>query len=384
MSGTHRFLAVMTALLLLAGLALGQVKSSTITGAVTDPSGAVVPNADVVVMNQQTNIQVAVKTNAAGEYAVPYLEAGQYSVSVKAEGFQAFRKTDIVMGTGTTVRVDVALVTGSLATTVEVKADTIALQTESASVQGAVSTDIINNIPNINNNPLYYATLQAGVVPSMQIYNGNVLGVGYADRMQMSDMRINGGLVGTNDVQMDGISVQGAAWHETTVLPNRDAIQEVRTITNTFSADLGHGQGLISMTTKNGTNEFHGSLSYRLRNEDLNANGMYNNMFGIPRSEYRVNEYGGTIGGPVIIPKLFNGKDKLFFFASFQRLNHADPMNYMGRVPTTMSARGISARPWSRTTTAIRHPCKCSIHSRRYPIRAAAKCSSGSPTLTLS
>ena len=340
MSGTHRFLAVMTALLLLAGLALGQVKSSTITGAVTDPSGAVVPNADVVVMNQQTNIQVAVKTNAAGEYAVPYLEAGQYSVSVKAEGFQAFRKTDIVMGTGTTVRVDVALVTGSLATTVEVKADTIALQTESASVQGAVSTDIINNIPNINNNPLYYATLQAGVVPSMQIYNGNVLGVGYADRMQMSDMRINGGLVGTNDVQMDGISVQGAAWHETTVLPNRDAIQEVRTITNTFSADLGHGQGLISMTTKNGTNEFHGSLSYRLRNEDLNANGMYNNMFGIPRSEYRVNEYGGTIGGPVIIPKLFNGKDKLFFFASFQRLNHADPMNYMGRVPTALERQG--------------------------------------------
>ena len=341
MSGTHRFVVVLAALLLLAGIMLGQVKSSAITGIVTDPSGAVVPNADVVVVNQQTNIQVAVKTNAAGEFAVPYLESGQYTVTVKGpQGFQAFRKTDIVMGTGTTVRVDVALVTGSVTTTVEVKADAVALQTESATVQGAVSTDIINNIPNINNNPLYYATLQAGVVPSMQIYKGSVLGVGYADRMQMSDMRINGGLVGTNDVQMDGIPVQGGAWHETTVLPNRDAIQEVRTITNTFAADLGHGQGLISMITKSGTNQLHGSASYRLRNEDLNANGLYNNMMGIPRSKYRVNEYGGTIGGPVIIPKLLHGKDKLFFFASYQRLNHADPMNYLTRVPTALERQG--------------------------------------------
>jgi len=340
MSGTHRFIAGLAALLLLAGLALGQVKSSTITGTVTDPSGAVVPGADVVVINQETNAQVAVQSNASGEYTVPYLPAGQYSVSVTMQGFQTFRKTGIVMGTGTTVREDVALATGSVASTLEVKADAAALQTESATVQGAVNSDIIQNIPNINNNPLYYATLQAGVVPSLQLYNGSILGVGYADRMQMSDMRINGGLVGTNDVQMDGIAVQGAAWHETTVLPNRDALQEVRVIANTFSADLGHGQGLISMITKSGTNEFHGSLNYRLRNEDLNANGLYNNMFGIPRSEYRLNEYGGTIGGPVVIPKLFHGKDKLFFFASYERLNHSDPMNYQGRVPTDLERTG--------------------------------------------
>jgi hypothetical protein len=340
MSGTYRFIAVLAALLLLAGIALGQVKSSAITGNVTDPSGALVPNAGVVVRNQETNVLVEVKSNAAGEYTVPYLAAGQYSVTVKAEGFRTLLKTDIVMGTDTTVRVDVKLVTGSVGTTVEVKADAISLQTESATVQGAVNQDLINNIPNINNNPLYYATLQAGVVPSLQMYNGNVLGVGYADRMQMSDMRINGGLVGTNDVQLDGISVQGAAWHETTVLPNRDAVQEVRTITNTFSADLGHGQGLISMTTKSGTNQFHGSANYRLRNEALNANGLYNNMYGIPRSAYRVNEYGGTIGGPVSIPKLFSGKDKLFFFASYERLTHSDAMNYQGRVPTALERQG--------------------------------------------
>ncbi len=340
MSGTHRFVAVLAALLVLAGLALGQVKSSAITGTVTDPSGALVPAAEVVVINQETNVSVRVQTNAAGEYTVPYLPAGLYAVSIRAQGFRSFRKIDIAMGTGTTVRVDAALVTGSVTTAVEVKADAIALQTESATVQGAVDRSIIENIPNINNNPLYYATLQAGVIPSLQMYNGSILGVGYADRMQMSDMRINGGLVGTNDVQLDGIAVQGAAWHETVVMPNRDAIQEVRTSTNTFSADLGHGQGLISMITKSGTNQFHGSLNYRLRNEALNANGRYNNEYGIARSKYRLNEYGGTIGGPVIIPKLFNGKDKLFFFASYERLTHADAMNYQGRVPTALERKG--------------------------------------------
>ena len=340
MRGMRSLFVVLVGFVLLAGSALGQVKSSAITGAVTDPSGALVPNADVVVVNQQTNIQVAVKTNTAGEYAVPYLESGQYSVTVKAQGFRTFRKTDIVMGSGTTLRVDVALVTGSLETTIEVKADAIALQTESATVQGAVDQNIIQNIPNINNNPLYYATLQAGVVPTVSMYNPNVLGVGYADRIQMSAMRINGAPVGTNDVQLDGISVQGAAWHEATVMPNRDAIQEVRVVSNTFAADQGYGQGLIQMTSKTGTNQLHGSANYRLRNEDLNANGMYNNMMGIPRSKYRLNEYGGTVGGPVIIPKLFHGKDKLFFFASYERLNHQDPVNYLGNVPTDAQRQG--------------------------------------------
>src|SRR3974390_2847754 len=103
MSGTHRFVAALAALLLLAGLALGQVKSSAITGTVTDPSGALVPAAEVLVTNQETNVTVAVQTNAAGEYTAPYLAAGQYAVTIKAQGFRTFRKTDIVMGTGTTV-----------------------------------------------------------------------------------------------------------------------------------------------------------------------------------------------------------------------------------------------------------------------------------------
>jgi len=150
----------------------------------------------------------------------------------------------------------------------------------------------------------------------------------------MSEFRINGTVLGSNDIQLDGLSVQGAAWHEIAVVPNPDSLQEVSVTTNTFTADSGMASGMVSMTTKNGTNEFHGDLNFMLRNEDLNANGFYNNYYGLSRPSYRVLQGGGSIGGPVIIPKLYNGKNKLFFFASYLHLSHEDPETVLTTVPT--------------------------------------------------
>ena len=164
MLGKYRLLAALMGICLIVGTAMAQVKSSAITGIVTDASGALVPDATIVVTNEETNVTVQAKSNGAGEYTVPYLETGRYSVTVTEKGFETYRKTGIVMGTATTVRVDVALVTGTVATTVEVQASAAALQTENATVQAAVNTNIIDSIPNINNNPLYYASLEAGIV----------------------------------------------------------------------------------------------------------------------------------------------------------------------------------------------------------------------------
>jgi hypothetical protein len=339
-SSLLKVLIVALLLLAMAASSPAQIKSSAITGSVTDQSGALVPNATVLVTNEDTNVELTVKTNDADVYSAPYLAAGHYRVTVTAGGFQAFRNTGIIIGTSTTVRVDAVLVPGSVSTSIDVKATTEILQTENAMVQSAVNSDVIAAIPNINNNPIYYATLQAGVVGLPKMYTSSVLGVGYNDRMSMSSVRINGGELGSNDVQLDGVSVQGSAWHEATVMPDRDALQEVRVAANGFAADQGTGQGLISMTTKSGTNQFHGTLRYRVRNEDLNANGRNNNMRGIARPKYRLNEGGGTIGGPVIIPKLFNGKDKVFFFASYAQLSHGDPVVYQGNVPTDLQRKG--------------------------------------------
>ncbi len=317
-----------------------QVKSSAITGIVTDQTGAMVANASVTVTNEETGVVTEVKTTDKGDYTAPYLPAGRYTLDVKAAGFETYRKTGIMMGSATTVREDVPLAAGSVNATVVVKSEEQALQTESPTVQSSVDKNLISYLPNINNNPLYYATLQAGVVPDTNMYNSQALGVGFTDRQSMSQFRINGGELGSNDIQLDGLSVQGAAWHETAVVPNPDALQEVRVMTNTFAADVGDAQGLVSMTTKSGTNQFHGDLNYRLRNEALNANGLYNNSHGIPRSKYRLNEGGGSIGGPIIIPKLFNGKDTLFFFLSYLRLTHSTPDTYLGKVPTDLERQG--------------------------------------------
>jgi trimeric autotransporter adhesin len=320
--------------------ALAQVKSSTITGTVTDPSGAVVTDATITVTNTDTNVSVTVKSNKAGDYTAPYLPEGPYTVTVQASGFRTYRATDIVLGTETALRVNATLTVGKLQESVEVKASTAELQTESATVEGAVDTNIIMDVPNITNNPLYYATLQAGVVPTAAQYSTTTLGVGFSDRQAYSGMRVNGGQVGNNDVQIDGLTVQGAAWHEATVLPNRDALQEVRVTTNDLPADIGGGQGSISLVTKSGTNQFHGDLNYRIRNEAFNANGLANDIQKVPRGKFRLNEGGGAVGGPVIIPHLFNGKDKMFFFVSFSRLSHAQPYNGFTNVPTDLQRQG--------------------------------------------
>ncbi len=336
---------------LLACSVAAQVKSSAITGVITDSSGARVPQAAVTVINEATNVSSVTQGSDAGDFTVPYLSAGRYTLIVKATGFQTYRKTGITMNSATTVRADAQLVTGSVNTSIDVKAETLTLQTENPTVQSTINQQLIKDLPNINNNPLYYATLQAGVVGTPMMYNSKALGVGYTDRQAMSATRVNGGPLGTNDVQLDGISVQGAAWHETAVVPDRDALQEVRVATNTFSADVGNAQGLISMVTKGGTNQFHGGLKYRARNEALNANGLRNNAYGIKRAKYRVNEYGGYVGGPVVLPKLFNGKDKLFFFVNYSRLDHKDPDNFLGTVPTAQERVGDFSstliRDWS-------------------------------------
>ncbi|HXX23019.1 MAG TPA: carboxypeptidase-like regulatory domain-containing protein, partial [Terriglobia bacterium] len=336
----YGLLAAFIAICLSAGTGIAQVKSSAITGIVTDASGALVPNATVAVTNEQTNVAFQSKSNGAGEYTVPYLEAGRYSVTVTEAGFQTYRKTGIILETASTVRVDVALVTGTLTTTVEVKANVAALQTENAAVQEAVSTNIIDAIPNINKNPLYYASLEAGVVPDFQSTVSSTLGVGFSDRRDLSAIRINGAELGTDDVQLDGVTVQGSGWHEMTVMPDPDALQEVRVTTNNFTAETGDAQGVIAMTTKSGTNQFHGDLNYYLRNEALNANGLTNNMMGIPKPVYRLNQGAGSIGGPVIIPHLYNGKDKMFFFVDFLRLAHSAPDTVLLTVPTDLQRQG--------------------------------------------
>ncbi|MFN7622714.1 MAG: carboxypeptidase regulatory-like domain-containing protein, partial [Acidobacteriota bacterium] len=210
-------------------------------------------------------------------------------------GFSKAIRTGVQLSTAQTVKVDIALQAGGAAETITVTADAATLQTASATVGGAVNERVIQVLPNITHNPFNYVTLQAGVTPRGAFNNTQSttsFGIGIDGRRQASAIGINGGSAFSNDIQLDGVSVQGSAWNEVAVLPNQDALQEVRTITNNYSAEYGRAQGVVIFTTKGGSNDYHGTGFWRIRNEALNANSFTNNAQKIARGPFKTHTYG--------------------------------------------------------------------------------------------
>jgi outer membrane receptor protein involved in Fe transport len=316
----------------------GQIKSGVITGTVTDSAGAAIPGAGVSVVNMETNVASTAMTDETGGFTIPYLAPGSYAVNVEkpGSGFAKFSRTNITVSTAQTVKVEVKLQLGVTTETVSVRADAAELQTSNATVQGAVNQLAVESLPNITHNPFSYAALQAGVVPRGlfgNTQNTTSFGIGIDGRRQASAIGINGGAAFSNDIILDGVSIQGSAWNETAVLPNQDALQEVKTITNNYSAEYGRAQGVVIFTTKGGSNDFHGSGFYRIRNEALNANSFSNNANDIARGPFKSNTFGGTAGGRII-------RDKAFFFVSYEGLRFHRAYDYLLTVPTAAERQG--------------------------------------------
>ncbi len=324
------------ALFACASHAAAQIRSATITGTVTDSTGAVLPGAAVVVTNQDTNATADTITTDAGVFTLPYQQAGTYTVTVSLAGFSPFKQTDIPVQTAQTVRIAVELKISTLGETVEVGASTGLIQTDSSSVEGAVSAKMIAALPNVTQNPLHYAMLQAGVVgrpASQNTSNENSFGIGVGGRRQWSAVGVNGGRAFTNDIQLDGLPVMGGGYNEASVVPNTEGLQEVRVISNNFTAEYGRGQAVIAMSTKSGTNKFSGQVGYLGRDERLDANSFPNNAQRIAKRPFRVHDVGGTLGGPIV-------RNKVFFFTSYHQLRHNNTQTNLMTVPTALERVG--------------------------------------------
>jgi hypothetical protein len=303
----------------------GQVSTATIFGTVTDRSGAVVPGAQVLITNIDTNQTRTVTSDQSGQFTVPLLPTGRYRVEATATGFKKFEQTGIVLDVSRSARVDPILDIGGLTETVTVSSDAPLVNTANATVGRTVTTTEIANLPLVNRDVYSLLNLTPGVESSE---SGNAFG--FAEQRTM----INGGSYGGSgsvNYFLDGGNNTTGLRNTGNPVPNPDAIQEFRVITNSYSAEFGRfAGGVIDVVTKSGTNSIHGSLFEFFRNDKLNAN----TWGALSKPPLRRNQFGGTLGGPII-------KDGTFAFGSYSGLRQRSQVfRNTAIVPTELERRG--------------------------------------------
>jgi hypothetical protein len=311
-------------LLLVVGLqtANAQEVRASITGTVTDPSGAPVAAAAITVTNVAQNVSVSTQTNETGNFLTPFLIPGTYRLIVERQGFKRFVRENIVLQAQDRARVDVALEIGEVAQSVTVTADVSLLQTETASRSQIISNELIANIPTQGRNPFQIAWAAPGVIKT-----GSWRYLRSFDIAGTSNISINGSRNRDNEVLLDGIS--NVRSNRTVIhVPTMESVQEFKVLTNTYDAQYGRtGGGIVTIVTKSGGNRFHGNLFEYFQAEELNANQTELNRAGIPKPPMNINTFGFQLSGPVYVPRAFDGRNRLFWLLSYEgmRQRSADP-----------------------------------------------------------
>jgi hypothetical protein len=319
--------------------AFGQADRGTITGTIVDPAGAAVANVPLEIRNVETGALYQTASSDTGNYTVGQLPAGQYELSVTASGFKAYKRGPLTVQVAQTIRVDVPLEIGSATESITVNAQASLLKTESGELSHTVAAAGMNTLPILS-----IGSTNAG---SSGIRNPNAVlrlipGTYWAPN---SDVRINGAPSNTQSYRIEGQEAMNTGTPGTPAQnqPSVDSIQEMAIQTSNFAAEYGQvGGGYINITMKSGTNQFHGSAYDYFVNEFLNAGTPFtdNGNGGNLRPQQRRNDYGATFGGPVVIPKLYNGRDKTFFFFNWEQFRETIEVNNQRQTVPTPAYRG--------------------------------------------
>ena len=265
--------------------------------------------------NLDTGATVSTETTDAGLYSAPNLPPGRYALTVEAPNFKKYVREGVTVPTGTTVTLDIQMQLGMVSENVVVSADASQLESATSDIGSTVQSSLVANLPlevsGTIRNPVQFITLTPGFVGGV----ANDPGSNSSD-----DFKVNGGQEGGTDVLVDGVSISlvspNTQWNKGV---STDGVQEFKVLQSNFSAEFGEsGDGIVSLTMKSGTNEFHGSVYDYLRNRALDANSWKNNTLGQPKSVNTQNDFGATAGGPIFIPKLYHGQNKSFFFFDYE------------------------------------------------------------------
>ena len=324
----------MTGCLLLpaAPYAAAQSTTADILGSVTDTSGAAIPNAKVTLTNLDTKVTQTAETTGAGDYTFTQLGPGNYSVTVVENGFKTFSVPSIALAVGDRAREDAKLEVGSEAQTVQVTGQTPALQTDSSDVASTVTEQAVQDLPLSGRNYINLAQITPGAGPGPG--NGLTSGARPDDRRQTSAVTLNGQSEILNNETIDGLDNNERIIGGIGVRPSIEAIREISVQSNDYTAEVGRtGGGVINIITKSGSNAFHGSAYEFFANDVLNANP-YNFGTNNPKPKQRQNQFGGSLGGPIV-------KDKVFFFGDYEGLRQIlgqNPQTFQTLLPAQYQA----------------------------------------------
>lgn len=282
----------------------------SISGVVSDPSGAVIPGVKVIATAESTGVRQTTITDGRGFYAFPALNVNHYNVTVAQPGFKTFTTTNVIVDANSAIKLDIHLVLGNVNSVVSVESDVLHVQTQSTQMGEVIEGAKITSVPLNGRSYIDLLALQPGVSPYSDTATTNGSGVsgvdGGSDNMGLQS--VNGGQPESNGYMVNGADAEEGVHNGASFIPNLDSIAQFRIITNNFNAEYGNfSGGQINVVTKAGTNRFHGDVFDFLRNTDLDAR----NYYAPSRGVYIQNQFGGTFGGPI-------KRDKVFFFGDYQ------------------------------------------------------------------
>jgi trimeric autotransporter adhesin len=313
----------------------GQSYQGGLRGSLHDNLGNALPNVTLSLINEATNLVRTTVTNSSGEYVFDRVDPGKYRLEAASHGFKKLERSGVVIETQQQLLLDLVMEVGNLTETVIITDDAPLIESANASVGQVISKQFLSDLPNTGRNPFSLAAISPNYLPA-----GNPTFNRQQDQSGSSQISLAGGPVRGNNYLLDGVPIADIG-NRAVIIPTFEAVQELKMQVNNYDAEAGRtGGGVFNVSSRSGSNKLHGSLFGFLRPNPLQANNFFNNRNGIKRPDADYGLYGGSIGGPVYIPKIYNGRDKTFFWVAMEGYRMESFLSETFTVPTDLERLG--------------------------------------------
>jgi hypothetical protein len=319
----------------LAAIAYGQSYQGGLRGSLHDNAGNALANVTLSLINEATSVTRTTVTNSSGEYVFDRVDPGKYKLEATSNGFKKLERSGVMVETQQQLLLDLVMEVGAVTETVVITDDAPLIESANASVGQVITKQFLSDLPNSGRNPFSLAAISPNYIPA-----GNPTFNRQQDQSGSSQISLAGGPVRGNNYLLDGVPIADIG-NRAVIIPTFEAIQELKMQVNNYDAEAGRtGGGVFNVTSRSGSNQLHGSIFGFLRPNPLQANNFFNNRSGIKRPDADYGLYGGSVGGPVYIPKVYNGKDKTFFWVAMEGYRMQSFLSETFTVPTVLERQG--------------------------------------------